>query len=133
YVQRRGLPCHGGVVFGWVGRSLELRDRPRGPHTAPMAGSDPGVGIYLGFALDACGSHACNLAFIGMRRCAKMNCDQPPSATVTLSYGSREVLVDDLLGEPDPNLLDLCPTHVSRMTPPIGWSLHDRRSLVSTG
>lgn len=62
-----------------------------------------------------------------------MNCDKRPAATVTLSYGSREVLVDDLRDDPDPNLLDLCVVHVSKMTPPMGWTLRERRSLVTAG
>ncbi len=64
-----------------------------------------------------------------MRTCAKMRCDAEPVATVTLRYTDREVLVGDLLPDRDPNLLDLCREHVERMTPPVGWVVHDRRTV----
>jgi hypothetical protein len=63
-----------------------------------------------------------------MRACAKMRCGHEPIATVSLLYAERAVVVDDLLTERDPNLLDLCDEHVSRMTPPVGWVVHDRRT-----
>jgi hypothetical protein len=56
-----------------------------------------------------------------------MRCGQEPIATVSLSYAEREVRVDDLLEERDPNLLDLCREHVGRMTPPVGWTVLDDR------
>jgi hypothetical protein len=57
-----------------------------------------------------------------------MRCGQEPVVTVALSYAAREVVVADLLSERDPNLLDLCREHAERMTPPVGWSVVDRRS-----
>ncbi|HTG46378.1 MAG TPA: DUF3499 family protein [Actinomycetota bacterium] len=65
-----------------------------------------------------------------MRACAKMRCGQEPIATISLGYAERRVVVADLLPERDPNLLDLCREHVERMTPPIGWTLEDRRTPV---
>jgi Protein of unknown function (DUF3499) len=62
-----------------------------------------------------------------MRTCAKMRCEAEPVATVSLRYAEREVLIEDLLAERDRNLLDLCRDHVDRMTPPVGWTVHDRR------
>ena len=62
-----------------------------------------------------------------MRTCAKMRCEAEPVATVSLRYTEREVLIEDLLAERDRNLLDLCRDHVDRMTPPVGWTVHDRR------
>ncbi len=56
-----------------------------------------------------------------------MRCGHEPVATVSLSYAERQVRVDHLLEERDPNLLDLCRDHVSRMTPPVGWTLLDVR------
>ncbi len=47
--------------------------------------------------------------------------------TVSLRYAEREVLVADLLPQPDPNLLDLCAEHVGRMTAPVGWRVRDVR------
>lgn len=58
-----------------------------------------------------------------------MRCDAEPIATVSLRYAEREVLIGDLIGERDPNLLDLCRDHVDRMTPPVGWTVTDARSV----
>lgn len=66
-----------------------------------------------------------------MRTCAKMRCNADPAATVSLRYADREVVIADLIGERDPNLLDLCEEHVSRMTPPVGWTVRDDRASVS--
>lgn len=63
-----------------------------------------------------------------MRTCAKMRCNEEPSATVSLLYADRQVLIGDLTGERDPNLLDLCEEHVARMTPPVGWTVRDERA-----
>ena len=65
-----------------------------------------------------------------MRTCAKMRCGEPPMATVALVYTERQVVVTDLLPERDPNLLDLCAEHVGRMTPPVGWVVHDERTAA---
>jgi hypothetical protein len=63
-----------------------------------------------------------------MRTCAKMRCGNDPRATVALIYVDRAVVVTDLLPERDPNLLDLCEEHLSRMTPPVGWVVRDERA-----
>ena len=60
-----------------------------------------------------------------------MRCNADPAATVSLRYGDREVVIVDLTGERDPNLLDLCEEHVSRMTPPVGWTVRDDRVTES--
>jgi hypothetical protein len=65
-----------------------------------------------------------------MRNCAKMRCGLEPVATVALRYTAREVVVTELSPERDPNLLDLCRDHADRMTPPLGWSVTDRRSFA---
>jgi hypothetical protein len=66
-----------------------------------------------------------------MRTCAKLRCGLEPIVTVSLSYEQREVVVLDLLPERDPHLLDLCREHVDRMTPPVGWTIADRRAPES--
>lgn len=66
-----------------------------------------------------------------MRVCAKMRCDAEAVATVGLSYGSRVVVLGDLVPEPNPNLVDLCPQHLERLVPPVGWSIRDERSVVA--
>jgi hypothetical protein len=65
-----------------------------------------------------------------MRVCAKLRCTYEPVATVSLSYTERTVVVQDLFDERDPNLLDLSPEHVRRMTPPVGWIVQDRRTTT---
>jgi hypothetical protein len=65
-----------------------------------------------------------------MRTCAKMRCGQEPVATISLAYAERAVIVQDLLAERDPNLLDLCRDHVERMTPPVGWHVRDHRAVA---
>jgi hypothetical protein len=57
-----------------------------------------------------------------------MRCAHEPVVTISLLYAERAVVVDDLFVERDPNLLDLCDEHVSRMTPPVGWVVRDRRT-----
>jgi hypothetical protein len=57
-----------------------------------------------------------------------MRCAHEPVVTISLLYTERAVVVDDLFVERDPNLLDLCDEHVSRMTPPVGWVVRDRRT-----
>lgn len=66
-----------------------------------------------------------------MRTCAKMRCGLEPVVTVSLSYGEREVEIADLLPERDPHLLDLCREHTDRLTPPVGWTVRDRRAPTS--
>jgi hypothetical protein len=66
-----------------------------------------------------------------MRTCAKMRCGNEPRATVALVYAERQVVVNDLLVERDPNLLDLCDEHVERMTAPVGWVVRDERAAAS--
>jgi hypothetical protein len=65
-----------------------------------------------------------------MRSCAKMRCDGEPVATVALDYSARVVLVGELSPTRDPNLLDLCWEHASKMTAPVGWSISDTRSVA---
>lgn len=57
-----------------------------------------------------------------------MRCGDTADATVALRYEHREVLMADLLSEPDPNLIDLCSNHADRLTAPVGWSLRDERT-----
>ena len=63
-----------------------------------------------------------------MRTCNKMRCGAEPVVTVSLAYGDRAVLIEDLAPERDPSLLDLCREHAGRMTPPVGWTVRDRRT-----
>ena len=62
-----------------------------------------------------------------MRTCAKLRCRSQASVTLALRYGDREVLVDRLSPDADPNLVDLCREHADLLTPPIGWRIVDLR------
>jgi uncharacterized protein DUF3499 len=62
-----------------------------------------------------------------VRTCAKLRCNAEPAASVSLLYADRQVVIGNLIGERDPNLLDLCDEHVARMTPPVGWTVRDER------
>jgi hypothetical protein len=68
-----------------------------------------------------------------VRTCAKLRCRSRASATAALRYGDREVLIDDLSPDTDPNLVDLCFDHAERLTPPIGWSIVDLRVRAVVG
>ncbi len=57
-----------------------------------------------------------------------MRCDAEPVATVSLRYAERQVAIGDLTPQRDRHLLDLCREHVERMTPPVGWTVHDARA-----
>lgn len=61
-----------------------------------------------------------------------MRCGAEPVATLALRYTAREVLIGELTSHRDPNLLDLCRDHVDRMTPPLGWTVRDGRSMASS-
>jgi hypothetical protein len=56
-----------------------------------------------------------------------MDCRAEPVATITLHYSGRRIVIDELLPERDPHLLELCSRHVAAMTPPVGWLVDDAR------
>ncbi|HEX9824466.1 MAG TPA: DUF3499 family protein [Actinomycetota bacterium] len=62
-----------------------------------------------------------------MRACAKMRCGEPAAATVSLRYRDRVVVVNELLAEGDPSLIDLCEGHAGSLRPPLGWERLDER------
>ena len=57
-----------------------------------------------------------------------MRCGAPAGVTMNFNYGERHVWIDDL-GEIDSGFA-LCESHGDRMTPPVGWTLTDRRAAV---
>ena len=62
-----------------------------------------------------------------MRTCSRIGCGGLGTATAVLRYEDRAVELVDLVREPDPGLVDLCPDHAARLTPPKGWSMADLR------
>jgi hypothetical protein len=67
-----------------------------------------------------------------MRTCAKIRCAAEAVATIGLSYEQRTVVIGGLVADPNPNLLDLCAEHVTRLTPPRGWLVRDERLAERT-
>jgi hypothetical protein len=62
-------------------------------------------------------------------RCeAARRCDVTPSPLRPCRYAERQVAIGDLTPQRDRHLLDLCREHVERMTPPVGWTVHDARA-----
>lgn len=64
-----------------------------------------------------------------MRGCRKLRCPEPAAATVGMRYEDRIISIWDLGPEHDPRYLDLCADHVGRVTPPIGWTVEDLRTM----
>lgn len=68
------------------------------------------------------------LSRVAARTCARPGCPSPASATLRFRYEAREVHLDDLAEERQPEAYDLCVGHADRTGPPHGWSLEDRRT-----
>lgn len=67
------------------------------------------------------------------RTCARPGCPSPASSTLTFRYDARQVLLDDLSQEREPDSYDLCVGHAERTGPPHGWTLDDRRRDPEAG
>lgn len=70
-----------------------------------------------------------SLATAAERTCARPGCPAPARATLTFVYGAREVRLDRLTDERDPQAYDLCGSHASRTEAPRGWDLTDLRPV----
>jgi hypothetical protein len=66
------------------------------------------------------------------RLCARPGCGATATAVLTFQYATRTVWLSDQ-GEPDPAAIDLCSRHADRLSPPRGWTGHDRRAGASPG
>jgi len=64
-----------------------------------------------------------------VRTCSRIGCGAFATATAMLRYEDRAVEVIDLVRERDPGLVDLCPDHAARLTPPMGWTIADLRAV----
>lgn len=62
------------------------------------------------------------------RLCARPDCSEPATATLTFGYRERTAWLDDLAGEPLPSSWDLCTRHADRLSVPLGWARDDRRA-----
>lgn len=57
-----------------------------------------------------------------------VRCSTPASTVMLYSYSDRLVWLDD----PDPSAVPgyaMCAIHADRLTPPLGWTLVDRRTV----
>ena len=62
-----------------------------------------------------------------VRTCSRIGCDSLAAASAALRYQDRAIDLIDLVRDPDPGLVDLCPDHAARLTPPLGWTIADLR------
>ena len=65
-----------------------------------------------------------------VRRCARPDCHEMASATLSYGYGASTVWIDHLAGEAHPMVHDLCERHADVLSVPRGWQLRDARSGV---
>ena len=64
-----------------------------------------------------------------IERCAR--CGSPSGIAMSFNYEARMVWLEDLTGPVSPGAeYALCETHAERLTPPVGWTLVDRRAPV---
>lgn len=62
------------------------------------------------------------------RICRRNGCARPAAATLTFRYDTAQAWLSDLAAEPEPQRWDLCPSHGSKLTVPMGWELVDART-----
>lgn len=60
--------------------------------------------------------------------CAR--CGAPAAAMMTFDYDRGEVWMDDIVEDAVHHGYALCADHADRMTPPLGWTLTDRRTVT---
>ena len=65
---------------------------------------------------------------VGMFRTC-LRCPAPASAVMMYSYADQHMWVDDLVATDGPSYA-LCSDHSSRLSPPRGWTLTDRRTVA---
>jgi hypothetical protein len=64
-----------------------------------------------------------------IERCTR--CGAPSGIVMAYDYADRRVWLDDLTKPVEPGLgYPLCEAHAQRLTPPVGWTLEDRRRPV---
>lgn len=64
------------------------------------------------------------------RRCARPDCHDPASTTLSYDYATSTVWIGHLTDERHPMNHDLCERHADRLSVPRGWQLRDRRDVV---
>lgn len=60
-----------------------------------------------------------------------VRCSAPATAHMTFDYTERAVWLEELEPETEPGRgYSLCADHAERLTPPLGWTLTDRRNVT---
>ena len=60
-------------------------------------------------------------------------CNQPANAWMTFEYSASSIsLVDLPPGSDGHGGYAMCERHACRLTPPVGWRLHDNREIAMT-
>ena len=60
-----------------------------------------------------------------------VRCGAPAGIVMSFLYLDRTVWLDDLTESVEPGVAyPMCEDHAGRMTPPVGWTLVDRRTAV---
>lgn len=72
-----------------------------------------------------------DVAPVSQRLCSRPLCGAEAKAVLLFDYASGHVVLDWTRDVHDPNHLELCAAHAERFRPPNGWTLEDRRSVVS--
>ena len=62
-----------------------------------------------------------------MSLCSKPGCARAGTAVLGYDYSERLAVLEDR-GEPSPHVYVLCDGCASKLTPPRGWTLRDRRT-----
>jgi hypothetical protein len=58
-----------------------------------------------------------------------VRCSSPAAALMSYAYGDRQVWLEDLSAHGYQGYA-MCALHADRLTPPLGWTLTDRRTVV---
>ncbi len=59
-----------------------------------------------------------------------VRCSTPASSVMSFDYDDRAVWLVELEGQPELGKgYSLCTRHADRLTPPLGWTLTDRRNV----
>lgn len=58
-------------------------------------------------------------------------CSRPAAASMTFDYDDRSVWLEELESAPEVGrAYPMCNDHADRLSPPVGWTLTDRRNVT---
>lgn len=68
---------------------------------------------------------------VGVMSVVCIRCPKPAASGMTFDYDTRSVWIEELDGTPEPGqIYALCHGHADRISPPLGWTLTDRRNVT---